>query len=118
MESASTLGAMREEIVDAEAVEEPLEASGGAAGAVEGDVRPLPERRSAAELDAWRGEIKTVAVAAAGGLAAGAATVAAVNAVRAAAERRKPTRVLRRGGKNERVLASRSFLIDVHVLDR
>ena len=72
----------------------------------------------ASELDAWRGEIKTVAVAAAGGLAAGAATVAAVNAVRAAAERRKPTRVVRRGGKNERGLASRSFLIDVHVLDR
>lgn len=113
---------MREEIVDAEAVEEPLEVSGAVDGAArptgDADVRPLPQRRSAAELDAWRGEIKTVAVAAAGGIAAGAATVAAVNAVRAAAERRKPTRVLRRGGKSERVLASRSFLIDVHVLDR
>lgn len=113
---------MREEIVDAEAVEEPLEAPGLLDGAArpadDADVRPLPQRRSAAELDAWRGEIRTVAVAAAGGIAAGAATVAAVNAVRAAAERRKPTRVLRRGGKNERVLASRSFLIDVHVLDR
>jgi hypothetical protein len=105
---------MREEIVDAEVVEEPI----GPSDTSEADVRPLPERRSASELDAWRGEIKTVAAAAAGGLAAGAVTVAAVNAVRSRAERRKPTRVLRRGGKNERVLASRSFLIDVHVLDR
>jgi hypothetical protein len=109
---------MREEIVDAEVVEEPIDGSEAAGFATEQDVRPLPERRSPAELDAWRGEIRTVAVAAAGGLAAGAATVAAVNAVRARAERRKPTRVLRRGGKNESVLASRSFLIDVHLLDR
>ena len=47
-----------------------------------------------------------------------AATVAAVKAVRAAVERKKPTRVIRRGGKSEGILASRSFLIDVHVLDR
>jgi hypothetical protein len=109
---------MREEIVDAEVVEESVAPGTGVDEGADADVRPLPERRSASELDAWRGEIKTVAVAAAGGLAAGAATVAAVNAVRALAESRKPTRVVRRGGKNERVLASRSFLIDVHVLDR
>jgi len=101
------------EFVEGEAVEEPL-----GTDSVEADVRPLPERRSAAELDAWRGEIRTVAVAAAGGIAAGAATVAAVSAVRARVERKKPARVIRRGGKGERVVASRSFLIDVHVLDR
>ncbi len=113
------LARVQEEVLEGEAVEEPL-GSGGApeAGAAAEDVRPLPERRRAAELDAWRAEVRTVAMAAAGGIAAGAATVAAVNAVRAHVERRKPTRVLRRGGKAERVLASRSFLIDVHVLDR
>ena len=101
------------EIVEGEAFEEPVGADVG-----EADVRPLPARRSASELDAWRGEFRTVAVAAAGGIAAGAATVAAVSAVRARVERKKPTRVLRRGGKAERIVASRSFLIDVHVLDR
>ncbi len=105
---------MEDEVLEGEAVEEDAPGT----GVVDDDVRPLPQRRSAAELDAWRGEVRTVAMAAAGGLAAGAATVAAVNAVRAHVERRKPTRVLRRGGKAERVLASRSFLIDVHVLDR
>ena len=82
------------------------------------EVRPLPQRRSAAELDAWRGEIRVAVAAAAGGIAAGAATVAAVNAVRARAERKRPRRVIRRGRKSEGILASRSFLIDVHVLDR
>ena len=104
---------MADEVVEGEAIEEPIGAEAPA-----DDVRPLPARRSAAELDAWRGEIRTVAVAAAGGIAAGAATVAVVNAVRSRVESKKPTRVLRRGGKAERVLASRSFLIDVHVLDR
>jgi len=82
------------------------------------DVRPLPLRRSPAELDAWRGEVKVVAMAAVGGVAVGAATVAAVKAVRNRAERKQPTRVLRRGRKRESVLASRSFLVDVHLLDR
>ena len=104
---------MADEVVEGEAIEEPVGAE-----TAEDDVRPLPARRSASELDAWRGEIRTVAVAAAGGIAAGAATVAAVNAVRARVERKKPTRLIRRGGKAERVVASRSFLIDVHVLDR
>lgn len=96
-------------------MEEPVPESDRASG----EARPLPERRPASELDAWRGEIKVAAAAAAGGLAAGAATVAAVNAVRARAERRRPRRVIRRGRKSEQgILASRSFLIDVHVLDR
>lgn len=101
-------------MVEADAVEEPIPAAGDTEA--DDEVRPLPERRPAGELDAWRGEVRAVALAAAGGIAAGAATVAAVNAVRARAERKRPTRVLRRGGRKEGVLASRSFLIDVHVL--
>lgn len=109
---------MHDEVVEAESVELP-DGSGGEGEALEAEVRPLPERRSAAELDAWRGEIRTVAAAAAGGLAAGAATVAAVNAIKGkVAARRGPTRVLRRGGREDQVLATRSFLIDVHILDR
>ena len=84
-------------MLEADAIEEP----GEEPGEEEYAVRPLPERRSASELDAWRGEIKVVAIAAAGGLAAGAATVAVANAVKARAQRRQPTRVIRRGGKSE-----------------
>ncbi len=111
---------MADEVLDADAVEEPVDPRRAGSGvALDADVRPLPERRSAAELDAWRGEVRTVAIAAAGGLAAGAATVAAVNAIKARVlERKQPTRVIRRGGKQEGILASRSFLIDVHLLDR
>lgn len=103
-------------MLEADAVEEEIpvadEADEGAA------VRPLPQRRAASDLDAWRGEIRVVAAAAAGGIAAGAVTVAAVNAVRSRAERKRPRRIVRRGRKSEGILASRSFLIDVHVLDR
>lgn len=109
------LGPVGDEVVDGEAFEE---LDGAAANGAVGEVRALPERRSAAGLDAWRGEVKAVAVAAAGGLAAGAATVAAVNAIKSrAAARRQPARILRRN-REEGILASRSFLIDVHLLDR
>lgn len=113
--ATTRLGRVRGDVLEADAVEESIPASDEENGE---QVRPLPERRSAAELDAWRGEVKVVAVAAAGGIAAGAVTVAAVNAVRARAERKRPRRALRRGRKSEGILASRSFLIDVHVLDR
>jgi hypothetical protein len=106
-----------DDVLEAEAVEEPLAAGAGTADG-EQAVRPLPQRRSAAELDAWRGEIRTVAIAAAGGIAAGAVTVAAVNAVRGRAERKGPRGLLRRRGRSDNVVASRSFLIDVHVLGR
>jgi hypothetical protein len=78
-------------------------------------VRVLP--REEAALPALRGEARTVAIAAAGGVLAGAATVAAVRAVGAA--RRAPARRL--FGRRERpakVVASRSFLVDVHLLGR
>jgi hypothetical protein len=104
-----------EEILEAQAVEESV------VGEVEpGATRPLPARRDKRqELDAWRGEVRTAAIAAAGGLVAGVATVAAVKAVRA--PRRQRARLLRRQSKRDRavdIVASRSFLIDVHVLGR
>lgn len=105
---------MTDEVLDAEAIEEPVE---GAAEA-EAAVRPLPEQASRPELDAWRGEVRTVAIAAAGGIAAGAATVAVANAVRARTSRRRSRRRLLRRGRRDDVVASRSFLVDVHVLGR
>lgn len=105
---------MTNEVLEADAVEEPAPGDVGD----EQVVRALPQRRSGAELDAWRGEVKVAALAAASGIAAGAATVAAVTAVKARRERRQPTRLIRRGGKPESVRATRSFLIDIHLLDR
>ena len=112
--SPRRLGSVKDDSLDLDVVEGP-----GSSEAIDGEVlRPLPERRSAAELDAWRGEAKVVAIAVAGGLAAGAATVAAVSAVATRAQRRKSNRVLGRGKNARNVVASRSFLIDVHMLDR
>jgi hypothetical protein len=106
---------MGEDLLEAQAVEEPVtEQAEGLEQA-----RPLPDKRRSAEIDVVRDEVRTAAIAAAGGVVAGAATVAAVRAVRGTA---KPKRsgLLRR--KQERklgeVIASRSFLIDVHVLGR
>ncbi len=53
-------------------------------------VRALPERRTPAELSAWRGEVRAIAVVAAGGIAAGAATVAAVSAAKAMTAQPQP----------------------------
>ncbi len=67
-----------------------------------------------------RTEVRTAAIAAAGGVIAGAATVAAVRAVGAATSRGGGPRRLRRR-KEQRpmnVVASRSFLVDVHLLGR
>jgi hypothetical protein len=103
-----------EELLEAEAIEE--EAPAEAAEDLQ-EPRRLPAKAQRAELDAWRGEVRTAAIAAAGGIVAGAATVAAVRAVRGA-----PTRSSKRTGMRRRmerqVVASRSFLIDVHVLGK
>lgn len=65
-----------------------------------------------------RGEVRTAALAAAGGVLAGAVTVAAVRAVGGAGKNRR-SRGVKRSNKNlPGVVASRSFLIDVHLLDR
>lgn len=82
-------------------------------------VRMLPTPAPEPSLPVLRGEVKTAAIAAAGGVLAGAATVAAVRAVSAVGSRahasRRLTRRRRPAGK---VIASRSFLVDVHLLDR
>lgn len=75
-------------------------------------------RREASGLPVLREEVRSAAIAVAGGAIAGAATVAAVRAVGSAAKggRRGSSGIGRRGRDN--VVASRSFLIDVHVLGR
>jgi hypothetical protein len=60
-------------------------------------------------------EARTAAVAAVGGVLAGAATVATVRAV---AKKSAGRRLLRRRQQQPKVLASRSFLVDVHLLGR
>jgi hypothetical protein len=67
---------------------------------------------------AIRSEARTAAIAAAGGVLAGAVTVAAVRAVGAAATRKRGTRRLARRERPPNVVASRSFLVDVHLLGR
>ena len=106
--------AVAERVLEAEAVEVPGEGQGSES---QSDVRALPERRSPAELGAWRGEVKAIAVVAAGGLACGAATVAALSRARSRSGSR--SRIVRRGrGDRDNIVASRSFLVDVHVLGR
>jgi len=99
------------EVFESEAVEVDsvpvLEAEDAAA-------RPLPAPFApGGDVSAWKGEVRSAAIAAAGGIVAGAATVAAVRATRAASPRRRAGGSLR-GRQN--VVASRSFLVDVHML--
>ena len=102
---------MEREVFESEAVElgsAPAVEDGGAAA------RPLPAPVApAGEVSAWKGEVRSAAIAAAGGIVAGAATVAAVRATRNASPRRRMIRSLR---GRENVVASRSFLVDVHML--
>jgi hypothetical protein len=79
-----------------------------------GPVRPLPARRQPGTIEIWGREVGPLAVAAAGGAAAGLAAIAVVRAART--PRRPPRRGLFR--RREKVVASRSFLVDVHVLGR
>jgi hypothetical protein len=101
-------------------VEGQVVAEEDAAGAGEDTVRAIEPFREQPLVPVLRTEVRTAAIAAAGGALAGAATVAAVRAVGAVGSRnRSPRRLGRR--KNERpanVLASRSFLVDVHLLGR
>ena len=105
---------MAEDVVEGDAIEEPAEPG----PEPDASVRPLPARRGTGELEAWRGEVRSVAIAAAGGIAAGAATVVAVNAVRGKAAAKQPRRGVTRRRKQQDVVASRSFLVDVHLLGR
>lgn len=79
-----------------------------------GPVRPLPERRPQGTIEVWGREVGPLAVAATAGVAAGVAAVAVARAARP--ERRPPRRGLLR--RRERIVAGRSFLVDVHVLGR
>lgn len=107
---------MAEELLEADAIEEP---------ALDGEVvaedrRPLPEPSRPTEIEAFRDEMKTAALAAAGGIVAGVATVAAAKVVGSVSSRRAVSKAMRRQrkGRPANVVASRSFLIDVHVLGR
>lgn len=105
---------MRDQLLETEAVEVSADEE-EPGGEEEATVRPLPapvEERS--EIALWTGEVKNAALAAAGGVLAGAATVAVVRATRAAAPQARSRRLLRRRRQN--VVASRSFLVDVHLL--
>jgi hypothetical protein len=83
-------------------------------------VRPLPTgyEESGSALPVLRTEVRTAAIAAAGGVLAGAATVAAVRAVSAAAANSRAPRLRGRRRDRQNVVASRSFLVDVHLLGR
>ena len=108
---------MGEDLLEAQAIEEPL--VGDAGDAVIDEARPLPQRAPSADVDVWRGEVRSAAIAAAGGLVAGAATVAAVRAVRGTAQSSRSSLLRRNKGRApSKVVASRSFLVDVHVLGR
>jgi hypothetical protein len=104
----------QEVVLEAQAVEEP--APDGGEELEEPTRLPEPVRRT--EVEAWRGEVRTAAIAAAGGLVAGAATVAAVRAVRSSGVPRgqRSRRLLRRRQDPPRIIASRSFMVDVHLL--
>ena len=105
---------MREELLETEAIELPgAEDEDTAAGST----RPLPARREdRADISVWRDEVRTAALAAAGGLVAGAATVAVVRASRGSGGRRTAKRSGRGRDRPTKVVASRSFLVDVHLL--
>jgi hypothetical protein len=102
---------MAEDVLDTEAVEMP----GEGATADEPTAHPLPARYDErSEVTVWTPEVKTAALAAAGGIVAGAATVAVVRAAgRSASPKRRGRRGLRR---DQHIIASRSFLVDVHLL--
>jgi hypothetical protein len=79
-----------------------------------GPVRPLPARLHGRSIEIWGREVGPLAVAATAGAAVGVAAVAVARA--AHSPRRPPRRGLFR--RREKVVASRSFLVDVHVLGR
>jgi hypothetical protein len=83
-------------------------------------VRALPVSYKGPGPLALRAEVRTAAIAAAGGVIAGAATVAAVRAVSAVGNRTRSPRRSRLGRRErpQNVVASRSFLVDVHLLGR
>ena len=104
---------MSDSVVDVEIIAE----EDGAPGEAEA-VRALPVTAEEPALPVLRGEVRSAAIAAAGGVLAGAATVAAVRAVSAVGSRTRTRRLPRRRGRGDNVVASRSFLVAVHLLGR
>jgi hypothetical protein len=103
-----------EEVLETEAVE--VEFAEGEAVDTDSP-RPLPAKAESSEVSVWRGEVRAAALAAAGGLVAGAATAAVVRASRGTSGR-KPAKRSARKERPLKVIASRSFLVDVHLVDR
>jgi hypothetical protein len=89
-----------------------------ASGDATDPVRALPQPYEESSLPVLRTEVRTAALAAAGGVIAGAATVAAVRAVGAVGSKARAPRRLPRRRDRSNVVASRSFLVDVHLLGR
>lgn len=83
-------------------------------------VRALPRKYDDSKdlVPALRSEMTAAAIAAAGGVLAGAVTVAAVRAVTGTGASKHRARKLSKRSKPNNVVASRSFLVDVHVLGR
>lgn len=106
--------AVFEEELDGELISEE-DASPGQGAEVRALPREYEEKRS---LPAIRDDVASAAIAVAGGALAGVATVAAVRAVTGSASPRRRRRKLSRRGRPANVVASRSFLVDVHVLGR
>lgn len=79
-----------------------------------GEVRPLPARRASSELTPVAQDVRNAALAAAGGIAAGAATMILARATRSAG--RGGAIRLGRRRRPAKVVASRSFIVDVHML--
>ena len=79
-----------------------------------GPVRPLPVPSQTGAIELWGREVGPLALAATAGAAAGVAAVAVARHSRPV--RRPPRRGLFR--RRERVIGSRSFLIDVHLLGK
>ena len=112
--SIARVEAVSELDVDGEIVAEEDAASGEATD----PVRPLPLPYEERLSPVLRTEVRTAAIAAAGGVLAGAATVAAVRAVGAVGSKARAPRRLARRRDRANVVASRSFLVDVHLLGR
>jgi hypothetical protein len=81
-------------------------------------VRALPLPYEEPSTPVLHTEVRSAVIAAAGGVLAGAATVAAVRAVSAAGSKTRSPRRLGRRRDRQNVVASRSFLVDVHLLGR
>jgi hypothetical protein len=111
------VGAVSDIEVDGEVI---AEEDAPVAEGAEQQVRALPLPYEEPASPVLRDEVRTAAIAAAGGVLAGAATVAAVRAVGAVGGRKRSSRRLSRRGatRPSNVVASRSFLVDVHLLGR